>query len=603
MGRQDRHVNDMSEKEYWKAMCQQAACRWPSVYSATFFSRRNISIVDQQARCFNLCWGLAQLKSIRPQHHVAIVGGGISGMTCAVALAVWTGCLVSVFEKDSVLLKRFRRAGHRFIHPDLNHRGGGDGYLNYDPSKQTRFPFMNWSGNYAPAFAEELIGKFKHYRSTLNIALYLNSEVGVPSSAGGVVKLAVTSGARKKRMAFDAAVLATGFGEENLTLSPHTNDTSYWLSGNPLSYRPSPLRKRGCERVLVSGNGDSAIIELAHLLIQGFDHENVLHFLPSNSLAPRLSQTYAASVAGLSHRQVDREDGGLLAWFDLMEEMHENNRRIPLHPGRGFNLSRDLYAAGVDGKGKRDFESILLARWRELASYEIKTCLESFKLHKIFRRTVRNAFRRDIEVVVTGRSPTVYSVDQAPLNWFLLRLLTHYGALSYRQTELEAARLVKNSIRCRFKGSSTNESFDRVIARVGPGFAGLACDSTLRSKAPYPSGYAPPSEHFFSWVQDHKDFRTRRLRDAQGRTLPMQDVAYPGSILESRVMLRNADSALWFCNGGRQFSRVAKLYRLLKHSRSVRERAALSARLTEIVLGEMEAKTQADRRRSAVAGP
>lgn len=578
----------MSEREYWEAMCHQAACRVPSVYSATFFSRRNISIVDQQSRCFNLCWSLAKLKRVRSTQHVAVIGGGISGMTCAVALAAWTDCVVTVFERDSVQLKRFRRAGHRYIHPDLNHRGGDDGHLVYDPRKPTRFPFMNWSGNYAPAFAEELIAKFDHYRSTLNIALCLATKAGTPSSVGGRVELVVASGTQRKTMTFDSVILATGFGEERLGLSAHTNDTSYWLSGNPLGYRASPLRKRGRDRVLVSGNGDSAVIELAHVLIRGFDHENILDFLPSNSLAPRLNREYAARVAGLAHRQIEHEQGGVLRWFEETRELHELNPGMRFYRAQGFDLRRDLYATGTAVRESPQFEKTLLEKFKELASREIKACVDDFMLHRIFRRTVKSLFRRDVEVVVTGRTPTIYSVAQAPLNWFLLRLLSHYGALSYHQTELVNSRLVKNLVRCEFKDRSLNGSFHRVITRHGPDFLGFAMDSTLRSQEPNPSGYMPPGEHFFSWVKNHNGFRTRRLLDAQRRRLPLSDEPYPGSPGESKAMLRDADYAMWACHGSRQEPRVTDLYRRLKRSRSLKERSGLSAQLLEVTLTILE---------------
>jgi hypothetical protein len=568
------------EREYWEATRQQAQSRIPSVYSATFFSRRNISIVDQQSRCFNLSWSLVRLKRIRAEHHVAIVGGGISGMTCAVALAAWSDCLVTVFERDSVQLRRFRRAGHRYIHPDLNHTGGEDGRLDYYPNKATAFPFMNWSGDYAPAFAEEFIAKFDHYRSTLNIVFHLDTEVGAPSPARNRVDLRVKTGTVEKKMHFDAVILATGFGEERLGSEARTNDISYWLSGNPLSYRASPLRKRGRERVLVSGNGDSAVIELAHLLIQRFDHENIFSFLPSNSLAPRLSKEYAASVANLSHRRIESEHRSLPGWFDSMREIRQTNPGVRLHRARGFDLQRDLYATGEAARGSATFDKALRDRFEELASLEIKTCLDGFRLHKIFRPSVRGVFRQDIDVVVTGRSPTIYSVAQAPLNWFLLRLLEHYGALSYHQTELVGARLVRNLVQCSFKDRSLNGAFHRVITRHGPDYAGFSSDPSLRSEDPDPREDVPLPEYF--WVPDKKKLIGARLRGAQGRTLPLAD--FPYHVFDSRAAMRDADNVLWTCHGLPQERRANKLFRRLKRSRTLIERAGLCSQLLKLAL-------------------
>jgi len=89
------------DSAYWEWLIDQAESRIAGTYSSTGFARLNISIVDQQSRCLNLCWALSTAgRIIRRVHHVAIIGGGVSGLTCAVALAAWTGCLVSVFEKD-----------------------------------------------------------------------------------------------------------------------------------------------------------------------------------------------------------------------------------------------------------------------------------------------------------------------------------------------------------------------------------------------------------------------------------------------------------------------------------------------------------------------
>jgi hypothetical protein len=567
----------MAETVIWEAMCRQAACRVPSVYSSTFFSKRNISIVDQQFRCFNLCWSLAQLKRVALKHHVAIVGGGISGMTCAVALAAWTGCLVTVLEQDTVQLKRFRRAGHRYIHPDLNHRGGGDGYLTYDPTKPTRFPFMNWSGNYAPAFAQDLASKFDHYRNTLNIALHLNTVADAPRSIHGRVQLRVASGGHTRRMAFDAVILATGFGEESLDSGGQTNDTSYWLSGNPLSYRPLTTRRR--ERVLVSGNGDSAVIELAYILIMGFDHEHIFSFLPTNSLAPRLSRSFAAAVGGLAHREID--EIGVRQWFAETRELHESN------PGkrfgrRGFDLRRDLYETGAAAvKDPADFESELLDRLKELASWEIKYCLDNFMLEKIYRPAIFEIIRHDVEVLVTGHTPTIYSTSQAPLNWFLLRVLSHYGAVSYRRVQAERGP-VKVPNRRGATDPLAKERFDRVVIRRGPNSSGLAMDKALKAPELNSLMFTPSAEHFVWWMDKDNAYRSRRLVFAQRYKVPLIDEPYPGTPLSANAMLNHADGILWLCHGTRHERKVTELYRRLKACRRFENRRKLLLRLLKI---------------------
>src|SRR2546423_14644147 len=95
------------EQETWKDIVA-AETRVRHCFSATFFQRRNIRIVDQQARSFNLCYALTKSRRVSRKSHVAIIGGGISGMTCAVALSMSANCIAYVLESDEVLLRRCR---------------------------------------------------------------------------------------------------------------------------------------------------------------------------------------------------------------------------------------------------------------------------------------------------------------------------------------------------------------------------------------------------------------------------------------------------------------------------------------------------------------
>jgi len=477
-------------------------------------------------------------------------------MPCAVALAGWTGCLVTVFERDSVQLKRFRRAGHRFIHPDLNHRGGGDGSLIYDPTKPTRFPFMNWSGNYAPAFAQELVSQFDHYRQTLNIALHLSTAVVAPKADNGRAQLGLSSGRHKKTMTFDTVILATGFGEEELDEARRTNDTSYWLSGNPLSYRPLASDHR--ERVLISGNGDSAVIELAHILIEDFEHENIFRFLPT---APRLNKEYIAAVAGLAHRKITGI--GVLDWFAEIQDLHDSNPGNQFYDRRQFDLRRDLYKTGAAVKDSAKLEKALLNKLRELASWEIRDCLDGFMLDKIYRPAISQIIRHDVEVVVRGRTPTIYSTSQAPLNWFLLRVLLHYGSVTYEQTDANDASL--DGPNPHDTGDDAVQgTFDRTVFRRGADFKTLAMDPAIKPPEPDTPMFTPRAENFVWWMDNDNAYPSRRLISAQRYKVPLIDEPYPGEPLSPKRILRQADNVLWMCHGTRHEQKANNLYRQLK---------------------------------------
>jgi hypothetical protein len=478
------------EEEFWGEIVGAAETRVKNCFSATFFQKRNISIIDQQARCFNLCYALTKSRRVTRNSQVAIIGAGVSGMTCAVALAMAANCLVYVFEGDDILLRRFRESAFRYFHPELNANAGGQrGALSDDPNLDTDFPFMNWEGGYGPELAAQLIRKFDHYRSVACIALYLKEQIVEVAPDGQRVRLTSRAG---QVTSCDLAIVATGFGKERG--SELTNDESYWHSGNPRSYRTIGVRpQRSPERVLISGNGDSAVIELAHYLINDFSHHEIFRFLPHN-VPPARGQWYLTIQSSLIHRRIlsdvffDEENpdvpvaAGVLGWYWNTRNRAELNPHIPLfgvQPAgamepRLFKVMHRLLSPyrcldAVPPNILFKVQKRASARFEELASEELAQFARGLKLTKIFRPRIRNVMRRDVRVTVIGPSPTIYSVRQAPLNWFLLAVLEKFGKFEYRQGKLKrAAKIVRNEIRTQFG------PFDRVIVRHGPKFDSLA---------------------------------------------------------------------------------------------------------------------------------
>src|SRR6202040_2988997 len=110
---------------------------------------------------------------------------------------------------------------------------------------------------------------------------------------------------RKKgrRLKFDSGIVATGVGEE--VASPITNDNSYWHSGNPGSYRPGKARRGDKERILISGNGDSGITELAHFLIRVFRHDHIMYFVPSQNIGQPIATGLRELIDQRFFRQIE----------------------------------------------------------------------------------------------------------------------------------------------------------------------------------------------------------------------------------------------------------------------------------------------------------
>ncbi|UPJ79495.1 MULTISPECIES: NAD(P)-binding protein [unclassified Bradyrhizobium] len=483
------------DNAWWRRVLEAATTEYENVYSASFFARQNISIVDQQQRALKLCYALSHLPEgkITNRSHIGIVGAGFAGLTCAVALAMRHNCTVSIFERDGELLKKFREASFRYISPLLNSRAEIDPHDYEGKSERTMLPFLNWSANFAPIVSQEVIRKFEHYRRYSNISLHLGEEVSsIRGSLRKKPEIHTLTGVGlnrvRRNLLVDVAIVATGFGAEKR--SSRTNDVSYWHSGNPEFYRPV-IKKRGQgERVLISGNGDSGVIELAHYLISEFNHSELPLFVPGRT-SDGAPFTAPISSYGLDFRKILDEFHpaaidvpGPIIWYF---QYRFGKRQRSLHPR--FNLGSNkmracgrliyeeidkhlkLYEPG-DALPAELLEQIDLAVTplvRNMASYDIHSHMkklsysaitQSYIWRRELKRDIKSRIRNNFEIVVEGLTPTIYSPGQAPQNWFLLRLLHIFGEdhFSYRQV---AARTEKTDL----------SKFDRVVIRRGPSFA------------------------------------------------------------------------------------------------------------------------------------
>ncbi|MGO9232692.1 MAG: hypothetical protein ACLP4V_00835 [Methylocella sp.] len=588
----------MKEKQYhpWERVLENSETNIKNVYSATFFARRNISIVDQQIRSFNLCYGLSESRQLKKSSHVAIVGCGVSGMTCAVALAVLADCMVYVFERETTLLRKFREAGFRYIHPDLNPRGGRGDEFPYEPHKTTNFAFMNWSGNYAPLVAEELVQKFEHYRRSTNIALHLGEEVIAIRSSGKKVEIELKN---KGSLTFNYVIIASGFGNERR--DENTDDDSYWHSGNPRRYRPSAFRKieDTKERILISGNGDSGVIELAHYLIRDFSHKQVFSLLPTDTFVDSeyaelgvvaepspvfnfkygsyASASFNSLLLGLRYREIEAGNtdypgfSGPISWY--LNEREKLSRVPGIQDREGqFSVERaekaiyDLlhsHLASLDPRKEIPSSTIALIEPEvnrmldDLASHEIDDILNKFysrRIETIYGCVADELFKDSFRITVVGHTPLIYSRRQAPLNWFLLRALKQYGTFDYRRGKLTGVALKDGSMCATLEltdGTNISEEFDRIVVRHGPDFdafgyeeKGIKPKKLHSEHMPMPiigwRGFAEEKE-FFAFIEY---FRTPRWEQALRAEEFHHDWCYiQMKRLQEEIM---ASARLWF---------------------------------------------------------
>lgn len=173
--------------------------------------------------------------------------------------------------------------------------------------------------------------------------------------------------------------------------------------------------------------------------------------------------------------------GGVLGWYWTMRGIAKLNPHIPAHELLPTSMESRLFSimhaqlsphrrpCEVPAGVLYTVQKTTGVRFETLASEEIPQFARGMELARIFHPSIRKRIRRDVKITVVGPSPTIYSVRQAPLNWFLLAVLERFGSFEYHRGKLRrTATIVKNEIHTRFG------AFDRIIARHGPKFDSLA---------------------------------------------------------------------------------------------------------------------------------
>lgn len=260
---------------------------------------RGVTIFNQQVRALNLVWALDRADRLRSARAIAVVGGGIAGLTAAMALrkifsptADSTRRTVTLFEKRSVLCPLQRGCATRWVHP---HIYDWPEPISTNPS--AGLPIMDWRAGRASDVAARIVTQWEdepsypaveleQWRNLRHLKIdHMSREVEWIGErfVDGAPFPEVSSGKRS----FDIIILAIGFGDE-LGSSKH-RAVSYWRN-ETLGQPDLSGRQR---RYLVSGTGDGGLIDLLRLRIADFREDRIGY-----QLAPEGSPEYKA-IQGL----------------------------------------------------------------------------------------------------------------------------------------------------------------------------------------------------------------------------------------------------------------------------------------------------------------
>ena len=241
------------------------------LYVVGCFERR-VTLLSQQVRALNLVFSLRERGLLKEGDSVAVIGGGVAGLTAA-AGAARLGCKVTLFEKADSLLHLFRGNHTRWLHPNV-----------YDwPSPEATnddagLPLLNWRAGLADDVVRQIEEGWNVLPERGAIEVVCRAEI---TDLGSGTPRRLTWNAPGHRSGkFALAILAVGFGLERRI--PGIPPLSYWDNDNL-----HQASRTGGKRYLISGTGDGGLVDLLRVRLRDFRHDQVLStFLSSPVLKP-----------------------------------------------------------------------------------------------------------------------------------------------------------------------------------------------------------------------------------------------------------------------------------------------------------------------------
>lgn len=231
--------------------------------SPRFAEQPRVTLRSQQVRALNLAYALMESGTLRPPAQVAILGGGVAGVTAAAALS-HCGCKVTVLERRPGLIPLQSGSTQRFVHPQLI-----DWPQPGSERSEAGLPLLNWQAAPAGQVFRQLLSALARYPLQVEggvTELRLLPHPGGPGDAAHEWEV----GFHNRSPRFDAVILAVGFGAEKSY--PDVEFRSYWDIDN-LDRDPVPPGA-GDSHCFISGTGDGGLTDFIRARLYRFDHED-----------------------------------------------------------------------------------------------------------------------------------------------------------------------------------------------------------------------------------------------------------------------------------------------------------------------------------------
>lgn len=379
-----------------------------------------VNFSAQQYRALNLIWALDALERLRRDLPIAVIGGGLTGVTTAVAL-VQLGYTVELFEGRKELMAHQLTTDHRLVHPTINNW----------PLKPlvpgTSLPFLNWVSGPCSKVISGILKEVEALRTSRPKDFKIHRSRQIVDISKGMNGYLLETTRKALHTAFSAVILCVGFGDERQ--HKDFEAVSYWF---PDGLEREPLIG-DVKNFIVSGCGDGGLIDALRILHRDFDKGGLI-FETANSLA---DEDVAEPIA----------------------RAEQTARRARTESAVSPKLS------------DQEFQEIYEAAARKIAGED-----RYKSVHQALERSANECRPRVILSARHGENP--FSSQAAPIHKLMLAHAMVMNKAIYLKGELiKVGDLVElNAKRYRLSGES------RIIVRhgpVGPKFSGLLDDDSI----------------------------------------------------------------------------------------------------------------------------
>ncbi|WP_428264533.1 FAD-dependent oxidoreductase [Haliangium sp.] len=258
---------------------------------------RRVTVYSQQVRALNLIYALFHERQLTPGQRVAVIGGGVAGLTAA-AGALRKGCKVTVLEKNERILHMFENCTKRWLHPrvyDWPLPGSLDG--------DAALPLLTWRAALAGEVVDQIATQWRDIKRESGDRARVLTEISDVALEVAGDDLRVSWNPHEIGR-FDVVILAVGFGIERDF--PAATSSSYWDDG-PLD---GSDRNDGEVSILISGLGDGGLTDLVSACLQGYRHDELVTRFALDPDQNPAARTLADHLLELEREAARRERSG-----------------------------------------------------------------------------------------------------------------------------------------------------------------------------------------------------------------------------------------------------------------------------------------------------